>query len=213
MISYILFSQHCDKILQRNKDFFLSPRYILKVGIQQFLDAVQNDYPEIDNQRKLQKYLPFFIQKRSQLGWSHQCCCTVHGNFIEAISYINRLGEHVNNQILTLLSYDKVEELACNEAKSISNEYERNMAINKCFQNWSKKHCFQHKKYVPRCKGSRNLNNSFPHRFLDCSHKCQPKFKEILLDCLEKGCFEDFCPRFPRHIQDSETKRNRISIS
>ena len=124
------------------------------MGIHQFLDAVQNDYPEIDNQRKLQKFLPFFIQIRNQLGWNTQCFCNIHGNLIESISYINRLGEHVDDPILSELSYDKLDELACDETKAITDINERNMKIQRCFQNYTKKHCFVHKKYTPRCQGT-----------------------------------------------------------
>lgn len=150
-LSTLLFRENCDIIQKNDKDYFLSPKYVMKEGLDSFISRVRDQFPEIDSKRKLLKYMPFFVKTKA-FGWSTQCTCIRHANFANSLDYINQLIPFIKNDKFEKLSYDNFQDyFCCDEAKT--DEKNRIQQMYTCFLRWETSHCFDHKKAKSSCHG------------------------------------------------------------
>ena len=151
-ISSFSLRDNCEIIHKNGKDYFLSPKYVMKENLDSFIGRVREQFPEIDTKRKLMKYMLFFV-KTKKYGWSTQCTCIKHSNFVNSLEYINQLIPFIKNDKFEELSYDNFQDyFCCEEVKKDDEKKIQNMY--KCFSRWETNHCFHHKKTKPSCEGN-----------------------------------------------------------
>ena len=123
----------------------------MKESLDSFISRVRDQFPEIDTKRKLMKYMLFFVKTKAY-GWSTQCTCIKHSNFVNSMVYINQLIPFMKNHKFEEMSYDNFQDFfCCDEAKKDDENKIENMY--RCFSRWETNHCFHHKKSKSSCKG------------------------------------------------------------